>query len=541
MLFGNLINDSFCLLTKQLRFYSWHYKRDLDPRRRQELIDILEESHFEKLANKIKSLHNSITDSRQQIGKILIERCYTGHRRHQLKQLISSELVDINVRLDNYGRTLLHRTAYNLDVELVRLLIEHNVDLRLRDYAGNTALHIAIQSYRNGALMFNNEPDVVRNLTEIIKLLLDADRLNSCQIDEGSFRQDENCKRVKLLDQTTTATTVVDGNNERIGLSLLEDSSQSQMMPVQCVPPGQSVGQVGSFNANRRNAITPKEATICRLFGSQNSCKNHCNYKLVENDQMNALKLRSTSSSSSSESINYKCGPASNEPKLDPPAKVLKPQQQQQQQHINPFQSKPSGGRSTSPLLDEHISANCSLIASKNAFGRTVLHYCVLVVGEKYMDHFVKLLLSYNADPNAIDIRLKTPLYCLVKRPGFEAVRQKCRAIEHLLESGCDDLGLALEPKRQFSDQSLGRLEANIGKILQQACKLDNHAEPIFTSNSFKRPPSLKHLCRLELIRQNADSSGKSRRQVGFSLPKLAPRTLNDYINRRILDQAELF
>jgi hypothetical protein len=97
----------------------------------------LNENYFEKLANKIRSpLDSNIADCKQQVAKLLFEQCLTGDMRHQLPQPNESNLVDIDVRLD----------------------------------------HIAIQSYGNGALISSNETAVIQNLTQIIQLLLEADK-----------------------------------------------------------------------------------------------------------------------------------------------------------------------------------------------------------------------------------------------------------------------------------------------------------------------------------------------------------------------------
>lgn len=504
MLISDIINDGIGLLSKQLKFYCWHYKRDLDSKQTQDLIDLLDEHYFEKLAFKIKLLlQSNIDDCKQQIGKLLFERCLAGHRRNQLMQLIESDLLDINVRLDNYGRTLLHRTAYNLDVELVKLLINHGIDIRLRDYAGNTALHVAIQSYRNGALVYNNEPEVVLNLTSIIELLLEADK--------GLQLQSALRKRIKLDNEN--------GSNEKVNQSYSLEVNQSQANHKICQvdqQPQQSAIQGQKINLVTHHDSLPNNNTICRIMGSNCICRTQNHGTQKSNNQIDEITIDSHSK------------------KLELPklgASTMK---------TNPanIQSECLSGPSSPLLLEEDPTV--SLVDTKNAFGRTALHYCVLVVGEQHLDHFVSLLIAHGANVNATDIRLKTPLFCLVKRPGVSAIRQKCRAIVKLVENGCDDLGLALEqPGALFNDDFLKSIESNVAEALSKTT--DEQVEPIFLRTSFRRVPTLKHLARLSLIRINDAMNGRLKRQTGILLPHSIPSSLNSFVNRRILDQCELF
>lgn len=490
MLLSNIINDGIGLLSKQLRFYCWHFRRDLDQKQRQELIDLLYEQHFERLANKIRALNlNTAAECKQQITKLLFEQCLTRNRRHQLIQLIESKLVDINVRLDNYGRTLLHRSAYNLDVELVKILIEQDVNLRLRDYAGNTALHIAIQSYRNGAVIYGDGPDVMQNLTSIIQLLLDADR----NLQNERFRR----KRIKLslkdmphcqqidrskLDNTTAGSTVKD--------FLAESQNQTHIL-------SDSILDVNN-NSSQQSLLPPTEYSSLAPI-QENSSSNI-------NQMRNKSKLTRSSSSNTSDDFNQPRQP-------DVSTETL------------------------NPILLEDVST--PLVDTKNAFGRTALHYCVLVVGERHLSHFVKLLISCGADTDAIDTRMKTPLYCLVKRPGITAVREKFLAINHLLENGCDDLGLAIDAKNLSNDERfMKQLEQN--QANSNLVHSESPPEPIFTRFVFKRVPSLKHIARLQLIRDQ-DRTTQLKRQRKISLPPTSPPCLNFFVNRRILDQSELF
>lgn len=472
MLIGNIINDSFGLLSKQLRFYCWHFRRNLDQKQRQELTDLLYEQHFERLANKIKSLNqSSVVDCKQQISKLLFEHCLSRNRRHQLIQLIKSRLVDINIRLDNYGRTLLHRTAYSLDVELVKVLIDHGVNIRLRDYAGNTALHIAIQSYRNGYILYGDGPYVVQNLTSIITLLLEADRVI----------QNERHK--------STLNSLSSENNSEQNWSTFQSISKED-----------------------------QDIILTENINSPNQKQSH-------NDNLGDLvpSARKQSSTSSPDMIDR--------PKDQPNCSA-----DNQTQTDSISKSSEDSLSKLNPILLE--DSTTSLVDTKNAFGRTALHYCVLVVGESHLAHFVKLLISFGADTDAIDTRMKTPLYCLVKRTGVSAIRQKCAAITHLLESGCDDLGLAIEPKTYFNEKFITDLEGNLADIMQP--KLEGTSEPIFTSSSFKRVPKLKHLARLRLVKLQ-DEKTRLRRQTKLSLPYRSPKNLNLYVNRRLLDQSELF
>lgn len=483
MLISNIINDSFGLLSKQLRFYCWHFRRNLDQRQRQELIELLHEQHFERLANKIKSLNQSnLADCKQQVGRLLFEHCLKQNRRHQLIQLIESRLVDINVKLDNYGNTLLHRSAYNLDVDLVRLLIDHGANLRLRDQWGNTALHIAILSYRNGAVIYGDGSDVVRNLTSIIKLLLEADR----------DIQNERCKRLKLhlseadMDCTSSLTqSTVSGDKRGVHKLFKEDpiSSYNNSLP----EPSPQEHSESSFSGKKtHNSLNGKRLDLTR--------KNQSKYlpKIDDRDQDYPKQTASHTNENSEDTIS----PISSEDLL-------------------------------SPLVD-----------AKNAFGRTALHCCVNVVGERHLAHFVQLLISFGADTDAINTRMETPLYCLVKRPGISAIRQKYLAITHLIGSGCDDLGLSIEPNFCFSEKLIKDLEENISTILQT--RSDSSSDPIFTNSTYKRVPSLKHIARLHLKKKHQDRERK-KRQARLSLPSSSPATLNLFVNRKILDQSELY
>lgn len=460
MLLGNIINNSFGLLSRQLSFYCWHFRRGLDQRQCQELIQLLYEEHFERLATRIKAFNqNTLADYRQQVGKLLFDHCLTPNRRHQLIQLIESGLVDINVRLDNYGRTLLHRSAYNLDVELVRILINHGVNIRLRDYAGNTALHIAIQSYRNGALIFGNEPDVVQNLTSIINYLLEADK--------NLQKERSKCKRIKLMTSNDYNCNPPELDQDHIRLTSTDKPHVCSMDHV-----------------NNVNRLKPQQPPT---LVSEQSNESTASDMQVTKGKQDAIQM-------------------------DYPR------------------------RTVNPILLEDFST--TLVDTKNAFGRTALHYCVLVVGEQHLAHFVDLLISYGADTDAVDTRYKTPLYCLVKRPGISAVRQKCLAIGHLLDSGCDDLGLAIEPKSFFTEEYIKNMERDIVGILQS--KSNSQPESILDENTFERVPSLKHLSRLHIIRKVA-AERKQKLQTRISLPQTCPAQLNIFINRKILHQNELF
>lgn len=488
MLISNIINDGIGLFSKQLRFYCWHFRRDLDQKQRQELIQLLYEQHFDRLANKIKLLNsNSSSGCKQQITKLLFEHCLTSNRRSQLIQLIESKLIDINVRLDNYGRTLLHRSAYNLDVELVRLLIASNVNLRLRDYAGNTALHVAIQSYRNGSVIYGDGPDVVQNLTSIISMLLEAD--------QNLQKERSKRKRIKLSLENQRDLS----NSKNSYEPQTSYSNQSQNGPFEL-----SQKLEKDDNNNQSIDITDMNLQLHLTTQKSHSTRGSRNKNINQAEPSSSLSRLSSTSKTSHESTT-----------------------KQSDEAIEPLNC----------MLLEDVSS--SLVDTKNAFGRTALHYCVLVVGQQHLAHFVHLLISYGADTDAIDTRMKTPLYCLVKRPGITALKQKVLAISNLLESGCDDLGLAIDAKSISSDEKLIKeLEA-----MQPSSIMSNPESPpelIFTRTTFKRVPSLMHIARLRLIRL-FDESVKLRRQTKLSLPNWSPSCLNLYVNRRILDQSELF
>lgn len=491
MHFGSIINDSFGLLSRQLRFYCWHYKRNLPKKYRQELIELLHEHHFEPLANKIRLLNqSSIEDSRQQIGKLLFHHCLSQNRRNQLIQLIESNLVDINVRLDNYGNTLLHRSAYTLDVDLVRLLIKQGANIKLRDSSGNTALHIAIQSYRNGAILYGNQNDVVQNLSSILRLLLDADE---------SLQNNRFLERVRI---------------SSLGLN--------------CPPRLQETSSDSAQSSRRRILSEPIHIT------------NEQSMLLLENS---LEKMNLQGETNIPKSLTSKTSPLIGKSR---PLGRMKSNLGSSQEFSDSGLRSPgetcrdSEQSSIDPILLEDISS--TLIDTKNGFGHTALHLCVMVVGEKYLNHFVKLLLSYHPDPDMTDNRMQTPLYCLVKRPGVSAIREKCDAIVHLLKAGCDDLGLAISPS-YFSNSLITGLEQNVPAIMQAAAaRSECTTDPIFGTSSLSRVPSLKHLVRLRLIKHNDEVIWKMKNQRHrYNLPNSAPISLNQYMNRKILDQSELF
>lgn len=481
MIISNIINDSFGLLSKQLRFYCWHFRRDLDQRQRQELIDLLYEQHFERLSNKIKVLiQSNIADCKQQIGKLLFDQCLKRNRRHQLIQLIESALVDIDVRLDNYGRTLLHRSAYNLDYKLVKILIDQGVNIRLRDYAGNTALHIAIQSYRNGAVIYGDGPDVAQNLTFIITLLLNADmKLQSDRYKRKKLKLSLNTGE-NTFSKLSHSKMQFKREKDLIGNAYLDHSTPDSAKKVLAYS---LTSPKGPHPKLIRQLIDQKTTIYQSLDDPQ--CQNFCR--------------------NSQEYLKQSCKPVKST------------------ETINPI------------LMEDN---SVPLVDTKNAFGRTALHYCTLVIGEQHLAHFVKLLISFGADVDATDTRMKTPLYCLVKRPCTMATRQKYLAITHLLENGCDDLGLAVEPKLHFTDEFIRNLEENPSNIVQT--NYENTVEPIFINSSYKRVPSLKHLVRVRLIKLQ-DEKLKLRRQTKLSLPNPSPASLTTYMNRRILHQTELY
>lgn len=478
MLIGNIIHDGLDLLSRQLKFYCWHYKRDLDQRQQQELIDILREHYFDRLADKIRELcASNIADCKQQIAKLLFEQCLISDRRLQLIQLLESDLVDINVRLDNYGRTLLHRMAYNLDVELIKVLIECGVNVRLRDYAGNTALHIAIQSYRNGSVIYNNDEAVVQNLTQIIHLLLDADK--RMLMAAASKSQDSN--------QTQSDASCSKSQSGLLKRNSSGNKSKSKSKSYLCR---------GAEPVRIHDISHYRDMTLCRMLGSHCMC--NANVESVKKD----LELAHAMSNSGK---------------------------------VPETTTRDANGLCCS-ILTEEIKE--PLVDVRNAFGRTALHYCVLVVNEHYVDSFVELLLAYGASPDLLDTRLKSPLYCLIKRPGVVAIRAKCRAIQLLIDSGCDDLGLTIEPNT-FNENLIEKLEADVYSTQQEP--VNETVDQIFVHNSFQRVPTLKHLARLKLIKINDELNGRLCRQMSFKLPDHVPSSLNFYVNRKVLDQSELF
>lgn len=471
MLLTTIFNDSFGLFSRQLKFYCWHSKRNLDHKNRQELINLLNEQRFESLARKIKTL-DKIQDREQQVGRVLFEQCLSKSSRHQLKQLIESNLVDVNVRLDNYGRTLLHRSAYNLDVELVQILIDHGVNIRLRDYSGNTALHIAIQSYRNGAVMYGNEVDVVQNLTAIIRLLLEADRV---LVDERLSKR----KRTRIAEETGQ-----DDVEKSPIKSIRIDEKSSAFHPDSSREITESCG---GPHINSRAQVTSHDLKPLNLEQLDRD-------RISNLSNLDSLKFGSKSQQCS---------------------------QSQRRENL----------RTIDPLLLEDSSTH--LVDTKNAFGKTALHICVSIVGERYIAHFVQLLIKYGADTDATNNRMETPLYCLVKRHNMLSIHHKCTAVAYLIDGGCDDLGLAISDPKSILNGDLPRDSSDRVNNDQ----ITRRSKP--STQTFRRVPNLKHLARLHLLRSRSEMA-----KVYFPkihLPKFCPSSLDLYVNKKILDQYELF
>lgn len=483
MVLSNIFNEGLGLFSKakQLQFYCWHFGRNLDERQSQELLDLSRDDQWDMLINKIKSHIDTSADRRQQIAKLLFDACWVHSRRQQLIQLIESGLLDINVRLDNYGRTLLHRVAYEMDSELVKLLIDHGINIRLRDYAGNTALHVAIQSYRDGTRVYRRDL-FDQNIELIIRYLLEADR--------NLENERSHHKRMKL------------------------DSTES--------------------------------------IRSEGSCPSRTSNHNI-NEQINTDKFANNSSEVQCPSKDQPSAKTDQtEPQsLEKPSATITKQRSKKQNSHKPI----------NPLLLEDTSS--TLIDTKNAFGRTALHYCVLVVGQEHLGNLVNLLITYGADTDAHDSGFRTPLYCLVKRLGVRDVRQKCRAITHLLDSGCDDLGLAINPRTFFTEKYISDMENNIVNIVRFRFDIPANTRSILGQTTYERVPSLKHLVRVHIHKEVYKSRQKLKKlkkvdeeeteeETGIeeveeiesnriSLPRTCPAELNAYINRKILLQNEIF
>lgn len=492
MILSSILNDGFGLLSKQLRFYCWHFRRNLDHKNRQELIDLLHEQQFESLANKIRALdNNAIQDCKQQVGKLLFDYCLSKNRRNQLVKLIESNLVDVNVRLDNYGRTLLHRCAYNLDVELVKILVNHGVNIRLRDYAGNTALHIAIQSYRNGTVLYASETKMMQNLVAIIELLLEADKTllkdrllkrKRGKITEGVDNEDDVAKlpfkSIKVENNSDVEDTCL--RSSSVGV----DNSSDECFANNTVCNGRGKSEL-EFSTSKwlksHNIDHSKRAIIPNLSTWDNST------------------LDTSHSGSSSTALR-----ASN-------------------QALEAIHSL---------ILEDYSTP---LIDTKNAFGRTPLHYCVLVVGDPYMMLLIQILIKYGADIDPIDNRMRTPLYCLVQRHNFSSIRHRLSAIRYLIKIGCDDVGLAIDGHIDsiLSDQLIENLEKSTES--DRGVMTDSSALAILTKFTPKRVPTLKHLTRVKMQRFVRDLTSNSIRQISINLPITCPQSLNRYINRHPL------
>lgn len=143
-----------------------------------------------------------------------------------------------------------------------------------------------------------------------------------------------------------------------------------------------------------------------------------------------------------------------------------------------------------------------------NAFGKTPLHYAVLIERTKELEDWraedaVRLLLRYGAHPDRVDLRRRTPLYAALteSRVADKAV------INSLLEADCDSLDLAQCP--------LAGLNHKVGTLLEG------------------QVASLKSLCRSCLVKHFANCVPRPRDLA--RLRSLLPRDLFVYLNRRLL------
>lgn len=622
MLLSNIFNESIGLLQRQLKFYCWHFGRNLNQKHRQELIDLLYGQPFETLADKIKALNqNTVQDCKQQVGKLLFGHCLSRNFRSQLIQLIESNLVDLNVRLDNYGNTLLHRAAYNLDVELVQILIKHGVNIRLRDYAGNTALHIAIQSYRNGTVIYGSEADVEKNLTQIIQLILEADAKllnerilkrkrnmvnliqNNCNINNNNFIN--HYQSHQLSDQKTIifgsqsqedhnndisdgggnvvkSVRLDDGSsgNSRLTLSSTTRSTKDQVH--QDSPSSEPTNQIdnprynqtkqnsspliNTFNFDKRRLSNSSSNSSSSSTSSSSPASSPIIITTRTPTTITTKTLSPTEKSMVDDSVTHYSSNHRSETSYSAKIAPPQPSAKSNNQSINETVDSLS-----SVFLDDHSTP---LVNTTNAYGRTALHFCVLVVGEKHLAHFVKLLISFGANCDAIDHRMKTPLYCLVKRPNIIENRRKLDAIYQLLEADCDDLGLAIKGSKEYfvlentkkndndsysqinnvnnnqiipppsnnnvDDNNNNNHNNQQQQILHSKSTDNSSIDPIFTNYTFKRVPPLKHLARLAIIRNVCNRiKVKPATQVRIYLPEGSPKSLDIYVNKKLLDQSE--
>ncbi|KAG9510647.1 Exosome complex exonuclease RRP44, partial [Fragariocoptes setiger] len=475
--FLNPINDWVYDATKRTQTYKPSKNRIvLSQFDNIEVVVSLVDDKKSAVCAKICLCKNDNDTQRHQVSKLLIDYCLTHRRRTFLIKLIEKKTIDIDTRLDNYGRNLLHRSAYNLDVELVKILIDHNVDVRMRDWAGNTALHISIQSYRNGVIIFDSGPTVMKNLTAIIELLVKADH--------SQRKANRLVTRCKIDEQNTIPSTIKPHDQVR-------------------------VSEIGSQKHDRANA---------KMDFSMIPCKHSPRSKSSTTVKGNLVEPRRLFND---DNVPIKCSLPSQEPKLN------------DKMSLSDVAFSDASDTSSLPHMTSDL--NTELINIRNAFGRSALHYCAISIADNHLSHFVELLLDYGADPDAVDNKLKTPFYCLVKRPDIHELATKCDSMNYLIAGGCDHLGLAFTPFHKCLttpiDASVSQRYSNI--FLDEQHLLDQSKDsiaPKVQSTVYKRVCDLKHLCRVVLVCHE--------RNHDYPLHEL-PITLQRYIRRRLIDQSE--
>lgn len=356
-------------------------------------------------------------------------------------------------------------SAYYLDVELVKILTINNVGVRLRDYAGNTALHIAIQSYRNGALPPESGLMVKKNLSTIIRLLLDADRAN-----------------LEHFLPKSSSSMSKDANNNLNDENLTEKSN--------------SISDKLAYQVDRHEDILDPIIMPNSLKSRQDGVK----IDPAQTDTNDSKDI----------------------PRIVPEAKVLS----QNMSRLN------TSGKVKMIMQPDY---SVSLINTKNAFGRTALHYCALSISEKDLTHFIELLLDNGADPDATDAKMRTPFYCLMKRTDITDISHKLTSMHILLTNGCDDLGLALSNDEQllkrFEWTKPTRISHDVSNSISEHHPHRNRNAIATHREHFKRTPDLKHLARLSITRNKTLLS---------RIPKNSlPLSLIIYLERQLIDQSD--
>lgn len=480
-LISEILVDGLDLLSRQLEFYSWPSKKALSRQEEDKLLQIIKNNNYQELSFKVKSLTRDSDNSKQQITKLLLDYCLHVGRRSTIFKLINDDLIDINVRLDNYGRTILHRATCNLDFEFVKILIEKNVNLKLRDFNGNTALHIAIQSYRNGGLFFdsNSYKPNFDEFYKIVSLLLEADSKNPQRYNEERLASEVEFIVNERKNSTRSANIELYNNiNREINAQsnrklTIDESTSPRPLKRSCYGRIKNKHDIGILDSMQMQELTANKQRQITTQGID------CNQDLIQ------------------------CSQSNNDHK-----------------HL---QSKKN-----SLMSEDRFSL---LVNTRNAFGQTPFHVCVSIIGEKHISQLVKLLFDYNANPDIIDRRLRTPLYCLLMR-SIREPQTLSEVIQMFIDKDCDSLGLTTATLKYHLPPLSYASAASTST--SSSSNITSQSAFFKLSNKLGYVASLKHLTRVAVVK-NIVKGQKDAQSPFIQLPNYVPIVLSRYINRRTI------